>query len=110
VGKGLWLDAVWVVGLLSTIYLVGYSSFLTFLAIVFASSSTLMTNLEYVAQVGMYATPPFCYAAIGATGLSFLHSNRFWVFGLSAVLAETALATYAAMNPGSIPLFTDWIL
>lgn len=110
VGKGFWVGLVWLVGLASTIYLVGYASFWTFLAVVFASPSSAISTVEYLGYIAVNAAPACCYAAIGITGLTFLSSRRFWVLGLSAILLETALAAYAVAKPGSIPMFTGWLL
>ena len=110
-GKMLSSRLVWLTGLASTIYLVGSASFLAFLALVFVPSpSENFTVLDGARLVAMNALPACVYAMIGITGLTLWPSSRLWILGLSAILGETALAIYACAVPGSIPLFTDWLL
>lgn len=109
VRKGFWIDLVWAIGLISTIYLVGHASFLAFLAVVFGSPSSIGL-FGYLGSIALDSTPMCCYAATGGIGLKFWPSRRFWMLGLSAISAETALAVYAFANPGSIPMFTNWLL
>ena len=109
--KGVAHELLFVVGLASTIYLVGMASFYTFLTVVFApTSSHFISHLNLVGMILASSVPALTYAAIGFSGLKFLASSRFWRLGLFATLVEAALAIYAIARPGSIPLFTDWLL
>lgn len=101
----------WFVGLVSTIYLVGDALFLVLLTVVFLPSSSGYTAiLDDFKIIAINASPVCLYAAIGFVGLKFGPSSRFKTLGLSAILAETALAIYAYTHPESLPMFTDWLL
>ena len=100
------VSLVWVIGLVSTVYLLANALYLTFLAVIFGSTPHTSAS-QYVAFVAMMSIPAFCFAAIGIAGLLLWPSERFWVFGLSAVLVETILALYVFAKPESMLILSD---
>lgn len=102
-----WISTlIWLAGLLSTIYLVGWASFLLFLSIAFMNYST--TNFEWWKAAGIVqdSTPLCCFVAIGIAGLRSWPHGRFRLWGLSAIVFHTALATWLIANPAHFDVFT----
>ena len=108
----LWFALLWLMGLVSAFYLFKNALLLAFLSIVFAPApSSYMTKLDIIQTIAMDSTPACFYAVLGFVGFKLCRpSSRFWVLGLAAVLVETALAIYAFADPGTLPMFTDWLL
>jgi hypothetical protein len=105
--KMLLILLVWLIGLVSTIYLVGTALYLTFLAVIFGMDTSHFAILGYLGFVGANSIPALCFALIGIAGLLFWPSARFWPFGLFAVLVETILALYIFANPESMLTFLE---
>ena len=109
IARGLWIVCLRAVGLVSTIYLVGLALFWLFLAVVFGSGHSSISTLEYAQSIAVNSIPAIFYAALGITGLKLLCS-RLWFLGHSAILVVTGLAIYAYASPGTLPMFTHWLL
>ena len=100
---------VWLAGLFSTLYLVGWASLLVFYSVVFSSYLSPDFEWRMVALIGMDAIPLCCFAAIGFMGLKFWPHGRFRLWGLSAILFQTALAVCAYASPEGVLIFSDWL-
>jgi hypothetical protein len=109
VARSFWLELIRIVGLIASIYLVGYSSFLIVLAVGFSPPFN-SAFVESVGTVSKYSIPAIFYLCVGVAAFTLLGSRRFWTFGLLATLVQTAMAVYAHVRPGSLPPFTDWLV
>lgn len=97
---------VWLAGLLSTIYLVGWASFLSFLSIAFMDYSTPDFEWSKVASVARDSVPLCCFLVVGIASLRSWPHGRFRLWGLSAIVLQTSLAIWVLLNPEGIDVFT----
>ena len=100
---------IWFVGMLATIYLVGSAMLLSLISIAFMDYSTPDFEWSKVADVGLSSMPLVCFAALGFAGLKFWPQGRYRLWGLSAILFQTAMAVYAYASPDGVLIFTDWL-
>lgn len=108
--RGLWIWPLWIIGLISALYLFWIASLWLYLAVGFGVSAPDVSRLEYIWYVAFNAMPLICYVTIGIIGLRLLHSKRLWIVGLLVVLVESGLAIYAYTNPTAIPIFSGLLL
>lgn len=108
--RELWIWPLWIMGLISTLYLSWIASFWLYLAVGFGAYAPDVSRWEYILYVSFNAIPLICYVTIGIIGLRLLRSKRLWIFGLLVVLVESGLAIYAYTNPTVIPMFSGSLL
>jgi hypothetical protein len=106
--KTLLAGLVRVVGLLATLYLVGISSLLALYSIGFINYSTPDFAWWKVADVAKDSLPLLAFAAIGIAGLKLWPRGRYRLWGLSAILFQTAMAIYLLASPEGLLALTDW--
>lgn len=97
---------VWLVGLVSTIYLVGWAGFLSFLSVAFIDYSGPGFAWWKVMGVVKDSTPLFCFLALGITGLRFWPRGRFRRWGLAAIVLQIAAAIWFLVSPDGLLLLT----
>lgn len=90
-----------IIGLGSATYLVYQASYLLFLAVIFGFNAPPTPVLDYLVFVTKNAIPVICFLSLGIAGFRFWSAQRFWPWGLSIVVIETALAIYDFADPAS---------
>ena len=108
IGQDLVPGIIWLAGLASTLYLVGWASFLVFIAVVFRDHSPQVSEWDKLAFVGMNALPLCCFVVIGFVSLRFWPHRRFRLLGLSAILLQTLSAVCCYVRPEGVLVFIDW--
>lgn len=99
---------VWLAGLLSTIYVVCWTSFLSFISLAFINYSTPDFEWRKVAEVALSSLPLLCSVALGIAGLRFWPRGRFRLWGLSAIGLQVAMAGWILANPDGLLTVTRW--
>jgi hypothetical protein len=107
--KALALILVWVMGMASTVYLLGQGLLLSVFSIGFINYSEPHFAWWKVADVALDTLPLLCFAAIGFVGLKFWPHERRRLWGLSAMLIQTAMAIVTYARPEGLLAFKSWL-